>query len=156
MIYKINLFTYFIFRLVRLTGLSREIIYGGEMLQVGNIKSSPYFWRIDKSIIHQSNVVLHQVVHYTTHGHYHAHHDSETHERNDVPCCHQYSGDTLGSTGECKICRWNNHFYLFQFKGNFLKHSVIFKCTTNYFVAHFLSSENNRIYYFRKIKVVRV
>eukprot|EP00111_Clytia_hemisphaerica_P024777 TCONS_00073008-protein len=66
-------------RLVRLSGLPREIIYGGEMLQV---------------------------VHYTTNGHYHAHHDSETHLSDHVPCCHQYSGDTLGSTGECKLCRF--------------------------------------------------
>ncbi|XP_065676259.1 transmembrane prolyl 4-hydroxylase-like isoform X2 [Hydra vulgaris] len=66
-------------RLVKLTGLDRKIIYGGEMLQVLN---------------------------YLPNGHYHAHHDSETHQRADLPCCHQYSGDVLTSVGECKLCRY--------------------------------------------------
>lgn len=66
-------------RLVKISGLERSIIYGGEMLQV---------------------------VHYTPYGHYHAHHDSETHKKSNIPCCHQYNGDVLESVGECRLCRY--------------------------------------------------
>lgn len=66
-------------KLVKLTGLPRKIIYGGEQLQV---------------------------LRYPPRGHYHAHHDSETHKRHEVPCCHQYDGDVLESVGECKLCRY--------------------------------------------------
>jgi len=66
-------------KLVQLTGLGREIIYGGERLQV---------------------------VHYKPFGHYHAHMDTETHKEWHIPCCHQQFSDMATTSGKCRICRF--------------------------------------------------
>eukprot|EP00112_Aurelia_sp_Birch-Aquarium-sp1_P008210 Seg190.18 transcript_id=Seg190.18/GoldUCD/mRNA.D3Y31 product="Transmembrane prolyl 4-hydroxylase" protein_id=Seg190.18/GoldUCD/D3Y31 len=66
-------------RVVQLTKLPRKIVYQGEQLQV---------------------------VRYGPNGHYHSHHDSETHERKDVPCCHQTSIEVVKQYGKCRICRF--------------------------------------------------
>ncbi|XP_065065108.1 transmembrane prolyl 4-hydroxylase-like [Rhopilema esculentum] len=64
-------------RVVKLTKLPKKIVYGGESIQVA---------------------------HYYPKGHYHAHFDSETHLRSDLPCCHQIKAEVDGS-GKCIICR---------------------------------------------------
>eukprot|EP00794_Sanderia_malayensis_P018775 gene18775-20666_t len=66
-------------RVVKLTKLPRKLVYDGENMQV---------------------------VKYGPDGHYHCHHDSETHERNDVPCCHQKILDHSQEYGKCKLCRF--------------------------------------------------
>eukprot|EP00112_Aurelia_sp_Birch-Aquarium-sp1_P022289 Seg624.1 transcript_id=Seg624.1/GoldUCD/mRNA.D3Y31 product="Transmembrane prolyl 4-hydroxylase" protein_id=Seg624.1/GoldUCD/D3Y31 len=66
-------------RVTKLTRLPREIVYGGEPIQVA---------------------------HYLPRGHYNAHYDSETHLRTDVPCCHQYKNGQSDGTGQCRICRY--------------------------------------------------
>ncbi|XP_065064704.1 uncharacterized protein LOC135690936 [Rhopilema esculentum] len=66
-------------RVVNITKLPRKLVYGGEQLQV--VKYGPY-------------------------GHYHSHHDTETHERTDVPCCHQTNVDIARQHGKCRICRF--------------------------------------------------
>ncbi|XP_058967699.2 transmembrane prolyl 4-hydroxylase-like, partial [Pocillopora verrucosa] len=72
-------------RVIKLTKLPREIIYGSERLQV---------------------------VYYDKNGHYHAHYDSETHLRSDVPCCHQQNEvDMLSFENPCRICRYITILY---------------------------------------------
>ncbi|RMX59580.1 hypothetical protein pdam_00003643, partial [Pocillopora damicornis] len=72
-------------RVIKLTKLPREIIYGSERLQV---------------------------VYYDKNGHYHAHYDSETHLRTDVPCCHQqHEVDMLSFENPCRICRYITILY---------------------------------------------
>lgn len=46
-----------------------------------------------------------QVVRYTPGGHYHAHHDTETHRESAKPCCHQTSTATIKQHGRCRLCR---------------------------------------------------
>ncbi|XP_032232866.1 transmembrane prolyl 4-hydroxylase [Nematostella vectensis] len=73
-------------RLIKLTGLTKEIIYGSERIQV---------------------------VRYTKFGHYHAHYDSETHKRTDVPCCHlmQDPKKLFTYQNPCRICRYLTVLY---------------------------------------------
>lgn len=66
-------------RVVELTKLPRKVIYQGEHLQV---------------------------VRYDVNGHYHAHHDSETHTRSDKPCCHLTDTETVLTYGACRLCRF--------------------------------------------------
>ena len=47
-----------------------------------------------------------QVVRYGPNGHYNSHHDTETHERADVPCCHHTDVETVKQYGKCRICRY--------------------------------------------------
>ncbi|XP_068679514.1 transmembrane prolyl 4-hydroxylase-like isoform X2 [Montipora foliosa] len=73
-------------RVVELTRLPREIIYGSEHLQV---------------------------VYYGEYGHYHAHFDSETHERTDTMCCHlleDVKQAFLKGKG-CRLCRYITILY---------------------------------------------
>jgi len=73
-------------RVVELTRLPREIIYGSERLQV---------------------------VRYGVNGHYHAHFDSETHKRTDVRCCHLHE-DIVGTFlkgDSCRLCRYITILY---------------------------------------------
>lgn len=66
-------------RVVKLTKLPKKVIYGGEPIQMA---------------------------HYYPNGHYHAHYDSETHLRSDLPCCHQQGNGLTDGTGKCIICRF--------------------------------------------------
>ncbi|XP_046842653.1 transmembrane prolyl 4-hydroxylase-like isoform X2 [Xenia sp. Carnegie-2017] len=66
-------------RVMKLTNLSSYLVYGCEEMQV---------------------------VRYQPFGHYHAHFDSETHTRQNVPCCHQVHPDQ-----RCKICRYITVLY---------------------------------------------
>ena len=50
-----------------------------------------------------------QVVKYGQNGHYNSHHDTETHERTDVPCCHHTDIQTVQQYGKCRICRYSFH-----------------------------------------------
>jgi len=73
-------------RIVELTRLPREIVYGSERIQV---------------------------VRYGKYGHYHAHFDSETEQRTDKKCCHLHE-DVVGAflKGEsCKLCRYVTVLY---------------------------------------------
>lgn len=73
-------------RVVELTRLPREIIYGSERLQV---------------------------VYYGANGHYHAHYDSETHKRTDVRCCHLHDDimETFQKGEGCRLCRYVTILY---------------------------------------------
>ncbi|KAK3741686.1 hypothetical protein QZH41_009237 [Actinostola sp. cb2023] len=73
-------------RILKLTGLSKELIYGSERIQV---------------------------VRYTEHGHYHAHYDSETHTRTDTPCCHLISdiSNLFSFKHPCRLCRYITILY---------------------------------------------
>jgi len=70
-------------KVLRITGLPREIVYGGEMLQVLN---------------------------YGRDGHYNAHYDSETHLKEHIPCCHQVVAEDdslpVNEFEKCKLCRF--------------------------------------------------
>ena len=47
-----------------------------------------------------------QVVYYDQVGHYHAHFDSETHEKTEIPCCHQQVEEKMLSFEHpCRLCR---------------------------------------------------
>ncbi|KAL9974815.1 hypothetical protein ACROYT_G011902 [Oculina patagonica] len=73
------------FRVIKLTKLPREIIYGSERLQV---------------------------VYYDQNGHYHAHFDSETHEKTEVACCHQQTEELMMSFQHpCRLCRYVTILY---------------------------------------------
>ncbi|XP_078365043.1 transmembrane prolyl 4-hydroxylase-like [Oculina patagonica] len=72
-------------RVIKLTKLPREIIYGSERLQV---------------------------VYYDQNGHYHAHFDSETHEKTEVACCHQQTEELMMSFQHpCRLCRYVTILY---------------------------------------------
>eukprot|EP00111_Clytia_hemisphaerica_P018675 TCONS_00055202-protein len=55
-----------------------------------------------------------QIVRYKPGGHYHAHHDTETHKATNKPCCHHTSTATIKQHGRCRLCRilfgfaWNS------------------------------------------------
>ncbi|PFX31383.1 Transmembrane prolyl 4-hydroxylase [Stylophora pistillata] len=68
-------------RVVELTRLSREIIYGSERIQI---------------------------VRYGKHGHYHAHFDSETDKRTDKRCCqlHEDVVQAFNKDEGCRLCRY--------------------------------------------------
>lgn len=66
-------------RVMKITKLPRKVVYNSEHMQVAR---------------------------YTEYGHYHAHHDSETHTRTDVPCCHLTGPETVLKYGACKLCRF--------------------------------------------------
>ena len=53
-----------------------------------------------------SHIISLQVVYYDQAGHYHAHFDSETHEKTEVPCCHQQEEEKMLSFEHpCRLCR---------------------------------------------------
>ena len=53
-----------------------------------------------------SHIISPQVVYYDQAGHYHAHFDSETHEKTEIPCCHQQVEEKMLSFEHpCRICR---------------------------------------------------
>ena len=53
-----------------------------------------------------SHVMSPQVVYYDQVGHYHAHFDSETHEKTEIPCCHQQTEEKMLSFEHpCRLCR---------------------------------------------------
>lgn len=68
-------------RVIELTRLSREIIYGSERIQI---------------------------VRYGKHGHYHAHFDSETDKRTDKRCCQLYEDvvQAFNKDEGCRLCRY--------------------------------------------------
>lgn len=53
-----------------------------------------------------SHIISPQVVYYDQVGHYHAHFDSETHEKTEIPCCHQQVEEKMLSFEHpCRLCR---------------------------------------------------
>ncbi|XP_074618508.1 transmembrane prolyl 4-hydroxylase-like [Acropora palmata] len=72
-------------RVIKLTKLPREIVYGSERLQV---------------------------VYYDKNGHYNAHFDSETHKMSHIPCCHQMEEKKmLNFEVACRLCRYITILY---------------------------------------------
>lgn len=55
-------------------------------------------------------VCIIKVVKYGPFGHYNSHHDTETHERTDVPCCHHTNINIVQQHGKCRICRYRSPF----------------------------------------------
>ena len=85
----LRLIPYVAHRVLKITKLPRKVMYGCEHMQV---------------------------VRYTPFGHYHAHHDSETHSRTDVPCCHFTDPVTVMKYGRCKLCRYIPNLICFRYR----------------------------------------
>ena len=67
--------------------------------------------RFARNLISQSL----QVVYYDQVGHYHAHFDSETHEKTEIPCCHQQEEEKMLSFEHpCRLCRLD-HTHLIKY-----------------------------------------
>jgi len=68
-------------------------------------------FEIPKRILHGSEHM--QIVRYTPGGHYHAHHDTETHKATSKPCCHHTNTATIKQHAQCRLCRFMTiMFYL--------------------------------------------